>query len=120
MYNESEDEKTVSYENLINTDRSYIDNIESVLKKMQSSFDPPGVCARDLKECLKIQAEQLGYNGGIQNVNKIIESFLEEVATRDYEKRARFTIVATEGCVKTKPVAYLYCREQRRPFYLKD
>ena len=118
--NASEDEKKVSYENLINTDRSYIDKVESVLKKMQSSFDPPGVCARDLKECLKIQAEQLGYNGGIQNVNKIIDSFLEEVATRDYKKIADALGVSTEEVEQATSVISSLEPKPGRPFYLKD
>jgi RNA polymerase sigma-54 factor len=33
--------------------------IDGVLKRLQS-FDPPGVCARNLKECLTIQMKQLG------------------------------------------------------------
>ena len=41
---------------LTKTDTS---QVEEVLKKMQS-FDPLGVCARNLKECLTIQARQLG------------------------------------------------------------
>lgn len=36
-----------------------IQDVESVLKELQE-FDPPGICARNLSECLLIQMRQLG------------------------------------------------------------
>ncbi|HEX3034784.1 MAG TPA: hypothetical protein VHT73_06550, partial [Thermodesulfobacteriota bacterium] len=58
---ESEEDKMEFYENLMKADNSYIDMVESVLKKIQCTFAPTGVGARDLIECLKIQAKDLGF-----------------------------------------------------------
>ncbi|MEJ2100863.1 MAG: RNA polymerase factor sigma-54 [Desulfobacterales bacterium] len=41
-----------------------VEEVEPVLAKMQS-FDPIGVCARDLKECLLIQADHFGFKDTI-------------------------------------------------------
>lgn len=50
------------------------------------SFDPPGVAAVDLKECMKIQLETIGKLD--PQIEKIIEDHLEEIA------RGRFSTVA--------------------------
>jgi len=50
--------------------------VETVLKKVQE-FDPPGVAARDLQECLLIQAGMLGVKNKIIEV--IIRDFLKEL-----------------------------------------
>ncbi len=51
--------------------------IGEVLNRLQS-FDPPGVCARNLKECLTIQMKQLGTSN--EDI-KAVESFLDNVAS---------------------------------------
>lgn len=38
-----------------------ISTATAVLEKIQTTFDPTGVCSRSLKECLRIQALDLGY-----------------------------------------------------------
>ncbi len=53
--------------------------IGEVLKRLQS-FDPPGVCARNLKECLTIQMRQLGTSS--EDI-KAVESFLDNVASEN-------------------------------------
>ena len=51
------------------------------------NFDPPGVGARDLKECLLIQAKYLGIDD--VNIGKVIKAFLPDLAKKDYKKIAR-------------------------------
>jgi RNA polymerase sigma-54 factor len=118
IQNASEEEKAAFYKNLIESDRSYINRAEEALKKIQSSFDPIGVCSRDLKECLKIQAEELGYKDGI--VTKIIDDYLEEVGRKDY-KRIADTIGIEEEVVE-RAAFFISSLEPKpgRPFYLKD
>lgn len=115
--NASEREKTALYENLLASNESYVHRVEEVLKKIQSSFDPPGVCARSLKECLKIQAEELGYYGVVR---EIIEDHLEDVGKRDYEKIAD-TLGISVGEVE-RAGSFISSLEPKpgRPFYMKD
>lgn len=54
-----------------------VKRVERILKHLQT-FDPPGVCARSVKECLTIQLIQTGNNN--VNVMKVIEDHLEDLA----------------------------------------
>ncbi|HPS93236.1 MAG TPA: RNA polymerase factor sigma-54 [Deltaproteobacteria bacterium] len=60
--------------------------VESALEKVQR-FDPIGIAARDLKDCLKIQARALGLEDCL--VWSIIESHLEDLQTKNYNKIAQ-------------------------------
>ncbi|MDI6776881.1 MAG: RNA polymerase factor sigma-54 [Syntrophales bacterium] len=60
--------------------------VEDVLKKVQE-FDPPGVAARDLKECLLLQAKILGVSNHIIEV--IIKEHLKYLETKNYAQIAR-------------------------------
>jgi RNA polymerase sigma-54 factor len=55
--------------------------VEAVLKKVQD-FDPPGIAARDLKECLLIQAGILG--NGHPLVEMIITNHLKDLEVKNY------------------------------------
>lgn len=63
-----------------------VEEVEEVLKKVQG-FDPPGIAARDLKECLLIQAEALGIREGI--VGRIIQEHLKDLETKNYTAIAK-------------------------------
>lgn len=65
------------------------------LIRLIQGFDPMGVCARDLKECLLIQVEHLGLKGTL--VEDIILNHLEDVEKRNYAKIAkRFNVSLDE------------------------
>jgi RNA polymerase sigma-54 factor len=55
---------------------------EKVLQFLQT-FDPPGVCSRNLKECLLIQAKNLELNDTI--IPDIIENHLHHLETKNYK-----------------------------------
>jgi RNA polymerase sigma-54 factor len=59
-----------------------IGKVEKVLALLQS-FDPPGVCARDLKECLLIQAK-LGKHKN-PCLSKMILNHLDDLKRKDYK-----------------------------------
>ncbi len=59
---------------------------EKVLKIIQG-FDPPGVGARDLRECLLIQYEQMNWPDGL--LKEIINNYLPEVAAGKAQKVAK-------------------------------
>src|SRR6056297_142692 len=59
-----------------------VDKVEETLTLMQT-FDPPGICARDLKECLLIQAAHLGIDDPL--VTQIIEGHLKDLENKRYK-----------------------------------
>ena len=63
-----------------------LDQAEGVLDTIQR-FDPPGVGARDLKECLLIQLRAGGLKNGIVEV--IVENHLHELENRNYQVIAK-------------------------------
>ena len=56
--------------------------VADVLEYIHSSFDPTGVCARDLKECITIQATDMGYQKGDLLIN-IVENYLDDLDEKD-------------------------------------
>lgn len=69
------------------------EEVEEVLSVVQG-FDPPGVAARDLVECLGIQLVYLGVDD--PKVVELINEHLDELARKHYEVIARRLKVSTE------------------------
>jgi RNA polymerase sigma-54 factor len=63
-----------------------LEEVETVLRKIQA-FDPPGVAARDLRECLLIQARQFYPEEAV--VRKILEEHLPQLAKKNYQGIAK-------------------------------
>jgi RNA polymerase sigma-54 factor len=59
---------------------------EATLSRIQE-FDPPGIAARNLQECLLVQARGLGMGGSL--VEAILEHHLKDLETRNYRLIAR-------------------------------
>nr|WP_072324489.1 RNA polymerase factor sigma-54 [Marinospirillum alkaliphilum] len=60
------------------------DEVIAVLKLVQR-FDPPGIGARDLRECLLLQLEQLPADTPrLACARKLVDQYLEVLASRDY------------------------------------
>lgn len=59
---------------------------ERVLKRIQL-FDPVGIAARDLRECLLVQLENLGH--GTHLAARIVSDHLSQLHPQHYEKLAR-------------------------------
>jgi RNA polymerase sigma-54 factor len=64
------------------------DKILEVLKVIQS-FDPPGVGARDLRECLMLQLERAGQQDSLEY--RIVSDFMEALGKRRIPEIARGT-----------------------------
>ena len=62
------------------------DFVEEVLKKIQE-FDPVGIAARDLRECLLIQAKMVGSARSL--VERIIIGHLKDLEVKNYPQIAR-------------------------------
>ncbi len=73
-----------------------VEDIEEVLFLLQS-FDPLGVCARDLTECLLLQAKALGLQDTL--VTKIIQGHLNHLENKNYKAICRALKVSLEEVI---------------------
>jgi RNA polymerase sigma-54 factor len=63
--------------------------IEEIIKRIQQ-FDPPGVAARDLKECLLLQLQrQLAEGKDVSLAIIVLDKYFEEFTKKHYEKIQR-------------------------------
>jgi len=63
--------------------------IESLIKKIQQ-FDPPGICARDLKECLILQLKRKLKEGKeVEIAMQVLDKYFDEFTKKHYEKIQR-------------------------------
>ncbi len=63
--------------------------IEAMIKQIQQ-FDPPGIGARDLKECLLLQLQRRLREGKeVELAMQVIEKYFEEFTKKHYEKIQR-------------------------------
>ena len=77
---------TVSVDQISKMSNCATDKAQRVLALMHS-FNPPGVCARDLKECLLLQIERSHAENAL--ARRIISNHLEHLAKKDYRSIAR-------------------------------
>jgi len=91
--------------------------VESVLKIVQS-FDPTGVAARDLRECLLIQIKALGVEEPL--VEAIINRHLTNLANRNYHAIARDLKVSVEDVFEAGEVIGQLDPKPGRSFDLED
>ncbi len=68
-------------QNIITTD----EEVTKVLRLIQG-FDPPGVGAKDLQECLLLQLKRLPHTENIKNAIAILETHFDEFSKRHYDK----------------------------------
>ncbi|MDX5443290.1 MAG: RNA polymerase factor sigma-54, partial [Hymenobacteraceae bacterium] len=61
------------------------EEVEEILKLVQS-FDPPGIAARDLQECLLLQLERREQDKTIRHAERIIKFTFDEFTKKHYSK----------------------------------
>jgi RNA polymerase sigma-54 factor len=72
-------------QNIMTTD----EEVESIIKRIQQ-FDPPGVAARDLQECLLLQLNRMQDEGkNVTTAIKAISKYFDEFTKKHYEKIQR-------------------------------
>ncbi len=98
--------------------------VENVIKKVQK-FDPLGVAARDLKECLLIQIGFMDVDSLLPG--KIVENHLKDLETRNYNNIARKLRVsiadvqqAASIIVKLNPKPGRLYNEERPQYIIPD
>ncbi len=74
-----------------------IEQVEDILDAIQR-LDPPGVGARDLKECLYLQVRNAGLKNGL--VEKIIENHLPELENRNFVAIAKAMKITLEQVIE--------------------
>ncbi|MGH8583738.1 MAG: RNA polymerase factor sigma-54 [Gammaproteobacteria bacterium] len=74
-----------------------LDEIEAVLHWVQS-LDPPGIAARDLRECLILQLKRCGAGKpGLEDTKRLVERYFDLLVSRDYTQLARKLKLDGEG-----------------------
>ena len=96
-----------------------INKAKAVLNKIQTSFDPTGVCSRNLKECLKLQALDLGYPED-SLVVEMIEKHFEDINENDLTNILDAIHDSTQEVQEA--MAAISSLEPRpgRPYFVKD
>ncbi len=74
-----------------------IEKVESTLQIIQS-FDPLGVAARDLRECLLIQIDSLGFENRL--VRQLVSDHLHHIELHNYQAMAKATGHSVEEIVE--------------------
>lgn len=89
------------------------DEILAILKQIQA-FDPPGVGARTLRECLLLQMDQLDDSPWEDEVRLLIDQYLDQLAARKYnflckalklEREELDTVIALVRSLNPRPGA---------------
>ncbi|MFY9270967.1 MAG: RNA polymerase factor sigma-54 [Candidatus Manganitrophaceae bacterium] len=104
---------SVALDEIAGTVSTSIEMVEKVLKVIQG-FDPTGVGARDLKECLLIQTAQLGLEGTL--VDLIIQGHLEDLEKKRYQNIAKGCNVSLPEVLQAAKVIEHLEPKPGRPF----
>jgi RNA polymerase sigma-54 factor len=107
----------LSVEELSETSGAPVDQIESVLKIVQA-FDPAGVAARDLRECLLIQVREKGIADPL--VKAIISEHLPLVEVRKYRAIAKALRVSLEDVIAAVKIMETLEPKPGRPFFSNE
>jgi RNA polymerase sigma-54 factor len=93
------------------------DELESILPFVQE-FDPPGVAARDLKECLLIQAKHLQED--THDFVNLINNHLKDLEKKNYEGIAKAMGRQLEDVVEMTKIIYSMDPKPGRQFLTND
>lgn len=83
----------VSLDELQHTSQATSEIVQEALMLVQS-FDPPGIAARDLRECLQLQLRPLNLSGTL--VDTLIVNHLELISRKKYQQVAKTCNVPLE------------------------
>lgn len=103
----------------LDEEETLIDIAGEILQDIQLSFDPTAVCSRNLKECLRIQALDLGYpEDGL--VIEIIDNHFEELNENDLTSIMDVIQDSTQETKEAMSVISSLEPRPGRPFFAKD
>ncbi len=104
----------VSDEELAAAAEAKIEDVERALKLVQG-FDPMGVGARDLRECLLIQLDQLGLKGSMAEV--IVSHHLKDIEARRLQDIAKSLGVSLDEVLAVVKIIQGLEPKPGRPFF---
>jgi len=107
----------VDFDELVKTSGLSYDEAEEVLLKVQE-FDPVGVAARNLKECLLQQARQLNLKDG--KLISLIKTSLSELEKRNYGAIARKLRITQERALELAKIVLSLDPKPGRAFSLNE
>lgn len=107
----------VAIEDLAATAGTSVERTLQVLKVIQG-FDPVGVAARDLRECLLNQAEQLGLRGSL--VELIIRNHLGDLERKRYQAIAKALGFSVDAVVHATKIIEGLEPKPGRPFFASE
>ncbi|MBI3994586.1 MAG: RNA polymerase factor sigma-54 [Nitrospirae bacterium] len=107
----------ITVEELASSAGAGMEEAEHALKLVQS-FDPKGVGARNLRECLLIQLEQLELKGSLAEV--VVQNHLNDIETRRYQNIAKALGISLDEV--SAVVKIIQCLEPKpgRPFFADE
>lgn len=73
-------------------------DVKEILKmlKIVQEFDPPGVGARDLRECLLIQLQRKDQSPAVALATELVDNYFDELTKKHYDKITKKTKVSDE------------------------
>lgn len=87
------------------------DEVLAVLHRVQD-FDPPGVGARDLRECLQIQLRQAATDEPVHKLaSLLVDRYLDLLASRDFDQLMRRMRISKESLQEV--IAYIQALNPR-------
>ena len=63
--------------------------VEDLIGQIQRTFDPPGVCARTLIECLTLQLQRMPQTDEVKAATQILTKYFNEFSRKHYERIQR-------------------------------
>jgi RNA polymerase sigma-54 factor len=94
-----------------------VQEVEEIIPFIQE-FDPPGVCARDLKECLLIQARHLQED--TNDLVDIIQNHLKDLEKKNYEGIAKAMNTDLESVIEMCKIIFSMEPKPGRSFVAQD
>jgi RNA polymerase sigma-54 factor len=104
---------TCSTEEISQAGPFLLDEVERVLSKIQS-LDPPGIAARDLRECLLIQLDNMGLRESL--TGRIVDQHLAHLENRRYDAVARAEGIPVEEVFEAIKIIQRLEPRPGRPF----
>ncbi len=106
-----------SLEEVAVSSEATLESVGNVLKVVQD-FDPSGVGARDLRECLLIQIKQLRLAGSLSEV--IVSDYLEDLEKKRYQHIAKECNVPLQEVVHACRIVESLEPKPGRPYYSEE
>ena len=86
----------ISVEEIADKTHTSVEKVSSVLSLIQT-FDPPGVCARNLSECLLLQLDRLMIKN--EKINQIVKNHIKHLENKNYKLIAKSLKISIEEVI---------------------